>query len=216
MITTVNHLQMFTPQCLHRQGRHISAAVLALAVTFALFAAMQQLIKTRAIARVEPVAHNPVELYNPPNETPPIKRQPPPVMTPPQPLPKMQPIVDPTPNITPGPITLTKVEIPTQGGPNHSWAQADRGATPLVRVEPRYPTEAARDGISGWVQLAFTIDTTGAVVDVRVIAAEPARVFEREAIRALRRWKYQPKVVEGVAVLQANMQVQLDFNLQAD
>ncbi len=211
MITSINHLQATTPQL-----RYISATVLALAVTFALFAAMQQLIKTRAVPRVEIAAHNPVELYTPPNETEPMKRQPPPVMTPPQPLPKMQPIVDPTPNITPGPITLTKVEIPTQGGPNHSWTQADRGATPLVRVEPRYPTDAARDGISGWVQLAFTIDTTGAVIDVSVIAAEPARVFEREAIRALRRWKYQPKVVDGVAVKQPNMQVQLDFNLQAD
>ncbi|MDX5407718.1 MAG: energy transducer TonB [Chromatiaceae bacterium] len=211
MITTINHFQPTPPRL-----RYISATVLALAVTFTLFAAMQQLIKTRAIARVDPVAHNPVELYNPPNETDPIKRQPPPVMPPQQPIPEMPRIVDPTPNIMPGPIALTKVEIPTQGGPNPNWSQADRGATPLVRVEPRYPTEAARDGISGWVQLAFTIDTTGAVIDVRVIAAEPARVFDREAIKALRRWKYQPKLVEGVAVLQPNMQVQLDFNLQAD
>ncbi|WP_323601874.1 energy transducer TonB, partial [Rheinheimera pleomorphica] len=65
-------------------------------------------------------------------------------------------------------------------------------------------------------KLAFTIAANGAVTDVSVIAAEPARVFDRDAIRALRRWKYQAKIVDGVAVSQPNMQVQLDFSLQSD
>uniref|UniRef100_A0A486XW34 Protein TonB n=1 Tax=Rheinheimera sp. BAL341 TaxID=1708203 RepID=A0A486XW34_9GAMM len=193
-----------------------SALLSASAITFVLFAAMQQLIKTEGVQRPAVAPAIPLQLYDVPKETPPEVRPQPPKMPPPQPQPKLQPTIDPSPNISPGPVTLSPVQIPTQGGPDNGWTSVDRGATPLVRVEPRYPTEAALDGISGWVQLAFSIDTSGSVTDVSVIAAEPARVFDREAIRALKRWKYQPKIVDGVAVIQPNMQVQLDFTLQAD
>lgn len=46
-----------------------------------------------------------------------------------------------------------------------------------------------------------------------VVDAEPKRVFDREAIRALKRWKYSPKVVDGKAVQQPGIMVQLDFSL---
>lgn len=92
-------------------------------------------------------------------------------------------------------------------------AGADKAATPLVRIEPKYPPAAARDGINGWVQLRFNIAADGRVTDVRVLAAEPRRVFEQEAIRALKNWKYQPKLENGRAVAQSDLEVQLDFRL---
>ncbi len=90
----------------------------------------------------------------------------------------------------------------------------DRGATPIVRINPKYPPVAARDGIAGWVKLSFTINEMGQVEDVVVIDAEPKRMFEKEAVRALKGWKYQPQVENGVAIKQTGMQVQLDFNLE--
>lgn len=89
----------------------------------------------------------------------------------------------------------------------------DGDATPIVRIEPQYPIAAARDGKEGWVQLSFTINEIGGVDDVKVIKAEPRRIFDREAIRALRKWKYKPKIVDGKAVKQPGMTVQLDFKL---
>ncbi|ABL99465.1 energy transducer TonB [Shewanella amazonensis] len=89
----------------------------------------------------------------------------------------------------------------------------DGDATPIVRIEPQYPIAAARDGKEGWVQLRFTINEIGGVDDVEVIAAEPKRVFDKEAIRALKKWKYKPKVVDGQAQKQPGMTVQLDFKL---
>ncbi|AZQ09961.1 MULTISPECIES: energy transducer TonB [Shewanella] len=89
----------------------------------------------------------------------------------------------------------------------------DGDATPIVRIEPQYPIAAARDGKEGWVQLRFTINEIGGVDDVEVIAAEPKRVFDKEAIRALKKWKYKPKVVDGQAQKQTGMTVQLDFKL---
>ena len=50
--------------------------------------------------------------------------------------------------------------------------------------------------------------------DIEVIEAEPKRVFDREARRALRKWKYKPKIVDGKPVKQPGMFVQLDFKLE--
>ncbi|MDG1121227.1 MAG: energy transducer TonB, partial [Glaciecola sp.] len=73
--------------------------------------------------------------------------------------------------------------------------------------------QAARDGKEGWVRLSFTINEVGGVDDVTVTEAEPKRVFDREAKRALRKWKYKPKIVDGKPEKQFGMKVQLDFKL---
>ncbi|CAM3902784.1 energy transducer TonB [Shewanella aquimarina] len=89
----------------------------------------------------------------------------------------------------------------------------DGDATPIVRIEPQYPIAAARDGKEGWVQLSFTINELGGVEDVQVINADPKRIFDKEAKRALKKWKYKPKIVDGKALKQPGMTVQLDFKL---
>ena len=89
----------------------------------------------------------------------------------------------------------------------------DGDATPIVRIEPQYPIAAARDGKEGWVQLSFTINELGGVEDVKIIKAEPKRLFNKEAKRALKKWKYKPKIVDGKALKQPGMTVQLDFTL---
>ncbi|WP_352311523.1 energy transducer TonB, partial [Psychrobacter sp. W2-37-MNA-CIBAN-0211] len=42
----------------------------------------------------------------------------------------------------------------------------------------------------------------------------PKRLFDREAIRALKKWKYKPKIVDGKPLRQSGMTVQLDFTLE--
>ncbi|HSM11822.1 MAG TPA: energy transducer TonB [Lysobacter sp.] len=63
---------------------------------------------------------------------------------------------------------------------------------PLSTPPPKFPTEALRAGQSGEVQVEFTVGTDGSVSDVRVVRATPPRVFDREAISAVRRWRFQP------------------------
>jgi protein TonB len=67
-------------------------------------------------------------------------------------------------------------------------------------------------GIEGWVKVEFTITEAGTVKDAHVIESDPPRVFNREAIRAILKWKFKPRVVEGVAVERQATQV-IDFSL---
>ena len=63
---------------------------------------------------------------------------------------------------------------------------------PISTPAPSYPREAYRDGTSGEVQVEFTVGTDGSVTSARVVRADPPRVFDREALSAVKRWKFQP------------------------
>jgi bla regulator protein BlaR1 len=79
---------------------------------------------------------------------------------------------------------------------------------PQMRVEPKYPVQAAQQRITGYVQAQFNIKPDGSVTDVKITKAEPADTFNKVAIRALEQWIYQPtsKGFNGA-------EVQLDFML---
>ena len=97
--------------------------------------------------------------------------------------------------------------------PTFSDFGSNQQAMPLYRVEPRYPAKALKRGAEGFVIMSFTIDETGRPVDIKVTDANPRRMFEREAMRALKNWKYQPKVVDGKAIAQVGQTVKLEFKL---
>jgi protein TonB len=196
-------------------NRMISSMLLAALVTFSLFAIMYQLIKPPLAERPVVVTFPVVELFINPEDPPVLvkpKPTPPPPVEPPEQAPRLPVVV---PNVyVPGPsFTVAPPKIETNV--RAFGSNMDTTATPVVRVEPRFPVEALRDGISGWVKLRFSIDESGSVTDVEVLQAEPRGVFEREATRALRRWKYQPQVIDGNAIRQTNLQVVLDFTVDA-
>jgi bla regulator protein BlaR1 len=81
---------------------------------------------------------------------------------------------------------------------------------PIIRIEPKYPVEAAKNRIEGFVQLDFTIDSAGKTQDIRVLNAEPKDVFEKESIRALSQWEYTPN-----PNAKERFSVQLDYLMDA-
>lgn len=192
----------------------MTAALPALLITFLLFALMQELIGTDAISiRASPIPID-NELPEPRKDSQPnhIVRT---LPEPEKPMPRPESF---TPDATwaTGPLLELSVDpvLPTLGlEAAGDFMQLDKTATALVRIDPKYPAQAAKDGIEGWVKLSFSIDATGAVIDVQVLDAEPKRIFDREAIKALKAWKYQPQMKDGKAVAQQGMQVQLDFSL---
>ncbi len=71
-------------------------------------------------------------------------------------------------------------------------AQAAQELRIVSAPAPRYPPDAFRAGTSGEVVVEITVGPDGSVSNARVVRATPTRVFDREAINAVRRWKFEP------------------------
>ncbi|MGI1679659.1 MAG: energy transducer TonB [Cellvibrionaceae bacterium] len=84
---------------------------------------------------------------------------------------------------------------------------------PIVRVEPIYPTRAASRGIEGWAVVEFTVTSNGSVRDPVVVSSEPANIWNRAVQRAVLKWKFKPRVVDGTPVEVPGVQTKLTFNL---
>jgi protein TonB len=147
-----------------------------------------------------------------------IKAPPPPPPPPPKKIiepPKLQPIVQPyvPPPDIPVPTTQSEPVIsavtatpptepnviappapPVVEAPPAPKPAVRRGLTPIFRVEPVYPREVIKDNISsGKVVARLQVDEKGLVTSVTIVEANPRRVFDREVIRALSQWKFQPE-----------------------
>lgn len=84
-----------------------------------------------------------------------------------------------------------------------------RGAPePTLKVPPRYPPAALREGLEGWVKVSFIIDRRGRPTRVRVQSSQPDEVFDTAAVRAVRKWSY-PKQVQEIPAT-----VTLEFKMQ--
>jgi TonB family protein len=69
----------------------------------------------------------------------------------------------------------------------------------LHKVDAKYPKEAYEKGLEGWVWLEFDVDESGAVKDVDIIDAFPNKTFNRAIYNAVRRWRYEPLMLNGKA-----------------
>jgi len=93
-------------------------------------------------------------------------------------------------------------------------AGSDRDVIPLVRINPDYPQRALSRGIEGWVVVQFTITATGSVASAVVVDAEPEGIFDDAALKAIARWRYNPKVEGGVAVERVGIRTVLRFMIE--
>lgn len=98
--------------------------------------------------------------------------------------------VTPTPPPEPPVIAPPVVAPPPPPAPPKPAVR--KGIVPISRVSPEYPREARRKNIdSGRVIARLNIDEKGNVTDVKIMEANPARVFDRAVIDALSQWKFQ-------------------------
>jgi TonB family protein len=67
-----------------------------------------------------------------------------------------------------------------------------------------------------WVELSFDINEIGEVVNIKVVKSTHEGILDKAAIGALKKWKYKPKVVDGIAVLQKDLKVRLQFDIEDD
>ena len=90
----------------------------------------------------------------------------------------------------------------------------DGDLLPLQRIPPQYPRDAARSGITGWVQLEVLVNADGSVRSAKVLDAKPRGIFEASAVQAVMRWKFKPKIQDGKPIEQRGAQ-KIEFNLNA-
>ena len=142
------------------------------------------------------------------------KKPPPPKNPPPPQVRKVAKIQKPVKNLN---LNLSNIDVNVNTGTYLGSAQpgsmSDGDAIPMVIIEPRYPRKAAMEGIEGWVRFQFTVSPDGSPKDIKVIDAKPKRVFERDARKAIYKWKFKPRVIDGKAVEQLNMRYTMEFKL---
>jgi len=194
----------------------LSLIALASITTFALFAFMAFLINSDKVRINETLPDVIVDVYELPEDSKVehISRK---LIVPPTPKPPMPREIT-TPNIVDAgndfpyqPIGLKVTNQQTSLGSITKPINSE--ARPIVRIAPKYPMTAARDGTEGWVILGFDISAIGQVINVKVLDSQPNKVFDKAAKQALRKWKYRAKSENGQPITQQGFTVQLDFKM---
>lgn len=84
---------------------------------------------------------------------------------------------------------------------------------PIVRVEPIYPRRAQSRGIEGFCDMEFTVTKTGEVRDA--VATEcSSSVFQSASVKAVLKWKYKPRVVNGEPIDSPGVQTRLTYKFE--
>jgi protein TonB len=105
----------------------------------------------------------------------------------------------------------TPVQANVEIGLNGASA-SDGEYLPIVKVQPMYPNRAASRGIEGYCIVQYTVTTTGTTRDP-VVTDCPNKVFARASMKAALKFKYKPRVVDGVAVEVPGVRNKFTFQL---
>lgn len=73
---------------------------------------------------------------------------------------------------------------------------SDGDYLPIVKVTPRYPDRAASRGLEGYCTVEYTVTVTGETSNVTVVDC-PQKVFASASVKAAKKFKYKPKVIDG-------------------
>ena len=117
------------------------------------------------------------------------------------------------------------VNVQVQGG---GFGISDGDYLPIVKVQPVYPRRALSRGMEGWVIVEFTVNDQGAVETPLIVANcaqvanprakkecidRPSSIFDQSALKAALKFKYKPKVVNGIPQATAGVQNKITFEL---
>ncbi len=201
----------------HGVFRAVLASLVALTITFLLYWLMSALVAAGKNALTQAPQGRIVDFVRVPNppqlrtEQPKPQKPDKPKVAPETPEVQRQ-AIKPTGNtVNIGSMAIdTDLAVDTGAG----LSASDGEYLPIVKVAPIYPRRAQTRGIEGWVLLSFTVTETGSVIDPVVIDAEPQGIFDRAAMKAVERFKYKPRVVNGKAMAVHNVEHLITFELE--
>lgn len=194
--------------------KNISAVVLACLMTIGLFVVMQKLIFVQWVEPVDdttPILPNivmpkdntiiekhftditPIETVEPPSEELHTERE----------------NLNITPTFARVEVGKAKIEINIGGGTNDY---------PIAQylVNAQYPRTALQRGIEGYVDVRFDVNEQGQTENIQVLSAVPEGVFNSAAIKAVAKWRYQPKLVDGVPKYFSGVSNRVRFQMAAN
>jgi len=199
-------------------GRYAFSIVIGVVVTLSLLFIMQLLIASGKAALSEPRARAQLDFVRvkrnenlnvedfTPEKPPPPPEVPP--ETPPQEMDNLDPNA-PTINIA-APTVNADTNIGGPGGMNI----AEGDYLPIVRVAPVYPARALSRGLEGYVDMSFTVTSAGTVANP-IVLFSTSSLFERAATRAVLKFKYKPRVVDGIPVEVSGVKTRISFQIEA-
>lgn len=198
-------------------GRYVFSIVIGVVVTMTLLFVMQLLIATGKQALTKPreraqldfvrVKRNEalnVEDFQP-------EKPPPPPETPPETPPQEMDNIDPSAPVIQIAAPTVNADTALSGPGGMNIAEGDY--LPIVRVAPVYPARALSRGLEGYVDLEFTVTTTG-TVEEPIVTYSTSSLFERAAIRAVLKFKYKPRVVDGQPVAVPGVKTRITFKIE--
>lgn len=179
--------------------------VLAVMVTLSLFWLMQYLIETADRSLNEDAAGSLVDFVRVKrdeevqrdNRKP--KKPPPPEAPPPQPpAPQLDNL---NPNAEKIAISAVPVETDIQMSGGFSLGVGEGDYLPIVKVAPIYPNRALSRGVEGYCVVQYTVTRQGTTKDPFVVEGQcTSSLFHSASVNAALKFKYKPRVIDGVAV----------------
>ncbi len=198
-------------------GRYAYSILIGAVVTVSLLFVMQLLIASGKQALTDPRERHKLEFVrikrnenlNTADFTP--EKPPKPPETPPETPPQELDNIDPSaPSIN---IAAPRVTADTNIGGPGGMNIAEGDYLPIVRVAPVYPTRALIRELEGFVDMSFTVTTAGTVKDA-IVLQSTSKLFERAATRAVLKFKYKPRVVDGIPVEVVGVKTRITFVLE--
>lgn len=194
--------------------RYSTALLGAFTITFFLFLGMHFLIVPEETEKPTLKSHGPIVLGKIRDPELPLKRIPKPE--------KIIDIIEPVDWTKPTQETPSKntIKIGSFTPPKRTGPTSPRGIglangdiQPLRKFAPAYPRGPQSREIEGYVIVRFTVNKMGAVENITIVESTH-NAFERPSVRAVAKYKYKPRVIDGIAVEVQGVMEKISFKLE--
>lgn len=199
--------------------RYVVSFIAAFAVVFSLFWLMQYLIASAARDLDDDETYSLLEFVRVQRDEsvntkkPKPRKPPPPDEPPPEPPPPQMDNVSPDTKS----LAVTAVNVVTNislSASGFGLSASDGEYLPIVKVQPIYPRRALTRGIEGYVIVQFTVTKLGTTKDVIVVEGKPSGMFDRAALQAAAKFKYKPRIIDGIAIEVPGVQNKITFLIE--
>jgi periplasmic protein TonB len=96
------------------------------------------------------------------------------------------------------------------------FSEEPKQVSPVSEVAPEYPTSAFKRGHTGWTVVKYTVNEEGRAENLEVVSSEPARVFDRAAIKAIAQTRFVVTTEDGQPVSVDNQYKKFVFEIDED